>query len=68
AFYPTFRKSWMKPWEEPALAYFIGTMQFSLSLFALERVTPATVIYPVVAATLNLLLIIMLLWRRKVLV
>ncbi|MCK4945188.1 MAG: hypothetical protein KAS59_02885 [Alphaproteobacteria bacterium] len=68
AFYPTFRKSWMKPWEEPALAYFIGAMQFSLSLFALEKVTPATTLYPVVAATLNLLLIIMLLWRRKVLV
>jgi len=68
AYYPTFRKSWMKPWDEPVLAYFIGAMPFVLSLFALEKVTPATVIYPVVAATLSTMMVLMLLWRRKVLV
>ena len=68
AYYPTFRKSWMKPWEEPALAYFIGMVQFSISLFALERVAFTTALYPAVVAALNFTMVFLLLWRRKVLV
>ncbi|MFH1157998.1 MAG: hypothetical protein V1721_03825 [Pseudomonadota bacterium] len=68
AFYPTFRKSWMKPWEECAMAYFIGMVQFILSILALERTTLATALYPFVSVSLDGLLILMLLWRRKVLV
>ena len=67
AFYPTFRKSWKKPWEESALAYFIGMVQFSLSIFALERVAFTTVLYPAVVMTFDALLFLFLLWRRRVL-
>ena len=67
AYYPTFRKSWMKPWEEPALAYFIGMVQFSISLFALERVAFTTALYPAVVAVLNFTMVLLLLWRRKAL-
>ena len=67
AYYPTFRKSWMKPWEEPALAYFIGMVQFSLSLFALERVAFTTALYPAVVVAMNVTMVLLLLCRRKVL-
>jgi len=67
SYYPTFRKSWIKPWEECALAYFIGLMQFSISIFALEKLTLTTALYPIVITIMNGLLVLMLLWRRKVL-
>jgi len=65
ASFPTFRKSWIKPWEEPVLSYFIFAMQFILSIFAMERITTAIVFYPTTIIVMNLLLIMMLLWRRK---
>ena len=67
AFYPTFRKSWMKPWEECAKAYFIEMGQLSLSILALEKMIFATALYPVVVAVMNGSLVLMLLWRRRVL-
>jgi uncharacterized membrane protein YidH (DUF202 family) len=67
AFYPTFRKSWIKPQEESLWAFLIGIPQFSLSIAALERTTLTTVLYPATIAVLNALLVVMLLWRRKAL-
>ena len=68
AFYPTFRKSWTKPWEESAKAYFICMIQYSVSILALERITFTTVLYPTIVTIMAGLLVLMLLWRRKVLV
>ncbi len=67
AFYPTFRKSWMKPAEEGACSFSIGAVQFLLSIFALEKPVLATVLYPVVVVSMNTLLVLMLLYRRRVL-
>ena len=68
ACYPTFRKSWMNPWGEPALVYFIGVVPFSLSIFALERVTLTTALYPAVIVAVNIIMVLLLLQRRRVLV
>jgi chromate transport protein ChrA len=65
AFYPTFRKSWKKPQEESALSFTAMTVPFALSIFALEKITLTTALYPATIVTLNTLLIAMLLWRRK---
>jgi hypothetical protein len=67
AFYPTFRKSWMKPREEGSVIYFNGAVQFSLSIAALEKITVTTALYPATIAVLNAGLVMMLLWRRRVL-
>ena len=68
SYYPTFRKSWKKPWEECALAYFICIIQYSVSILALERITFTTALYPTIVTIMAGLLVLMLLWRRKVLV
>jgi len=66
AFWPTFRKSWMKPYEESAFSFSVMTLQFILSIFALEKTTLTTTLYPATIVTLNVLLIAMILWRRKI--
>ena len=67
ACYPTFRKSWMNPWGEPALVYFVGVVPFSLSIFALERVAFTTALYPAVIVAINITMVFLLLHRRRVL-
>ncbi len=66
-YYPTFRKSWMKPGEESVVVYFVMAVQFLLSLAAMENVTLTTALYPAMIVTMNMLLIILLLARRQVL-
>lgn len=65
AFYPTFRKSWIKPEEEGMLVFFMGGMQFFLSVAALENITLTTALYPVVITAMNMSLVLMLLYRRQ---
>jgi len=67
AFYPTFRKSWDKPREEAAFSFFMGSLQFIFSIFALENVTFTTALYPAIIVIMNVMLVLMLLYRRKVL-
>jgi hypothetical protein len=67
AFYPTFRKSWYRPGEEGAFSFFMAAIQFMLSVFALENFTLTTALYPIVITLMNLLLVGMLLYRRRVL-
>lgn len=67
AMYPTFRKSWYKPWEDGALAFSIATFHFILSLFALDVLNVTTVLYPVTIVSVNTLFVLMLLYRRRVL-
>lgn len=64
AFYPTFRKSWSKPQEEGLASFFIGSFQFFLSILALEKMTLVTVLYPATIVSLNILLVLMLVYRR----
>jgi hypothetical protein len=67
AFYPTFRKSWINPREESVSVFLVSVPQFLLSIAALERMTLTTVLYPAVIVSLNALLVMLLLWRRKAL-
>ncbi len=67
AFYPTFRKSWMKPNEEAIIAYIMAFFKFTLALFALENVSATTALYPFSLVVMNAAFIILVVWRRKVL-
>jgi len=64
AFYPTLRKSWHFPREELVFLYVISTVKHVFSFMALSNVTIATAVFPVVVSIVNLLAIVMILWRR----
>ena len=66
AYYPTFRKSFAKPHEETLSTYVIYSLTFFLALFALERVTWVTALFPLYMVAINLLFVFMVLWRRRV--
>ncbi len=64
-FYPTFRKSWIKPHEEMALVYFLSGFKFAVSLFALEHITLITAFYPCSVILTNWSFLALLLLRRR---
>ena len=65
AFLPTVRKGYGKPNEETAATFALSGTKYFLSLFALNRFTVTTALYPSVLVTLNALFVAMLLIRRK---
>jgi uncharacterized membrane protein HdeD (DUF308 family) len=64
-FSPTFRKSWLKPWEENALTYGLSAGKYALSLLAIENYTMTTVLYSASLVFMNGVFVAMLLFRRK---
>jgi hypothetical protein len=67
AYYPTFRKSYVKPDEELAFKYALTVIRYLFSLLALEHYTVVTSIYQLVSIVMEIGIVIMLLWRRAVL-
>jgi hypothetical protein len=65
AFYPTFRKSWNKPYEENLPSYNLASLKMILSLFALTNITINTALYPSVVVLVNSTLVIVCMIRRK---
>ncbi len=65
AFIPTFRKSFSNPWGETVTLYAVAAIKFIPGLFALERITLTTWLYPASLVIMNSLFTIMLLIRRK---
>ena len=66
AYYPTIRKSWSKPHDEPAMAYIVGTFAQFFSILAIERFIPTNWIAPIATCAANLTLIFVLILRRRV--
>lgn len=64
-FYPTFRKSWLKPFEENALHYFLAALKFILSLVALDNFSIITALYPASLVFMNFTFLVLLYIRRK---
>ena len=64
--YPTFRKSYAKPYEETSGIYIITALKYMVALFALNNVTWITALYPAVVASSCIGFVILLVWRRKV--
>lgn len=66
AFYPTFRKSWLKPGQEHLMTFGISAAMMLCSIIAMENVTINTTLYPSVYVAGNTVFILYSLWRRKV--
>lgn len=66
AYYPTFRKSYGKPYEENVLTYTVDIFKWIVAFFALSDFSATTLIYPVFIFTSNCALVAMIMWRRLV--
>lgn len=64
-FLPTFRKSYSKPYDEPALTYFFSSLSFLFSLGALQVYSFVTLFYPSALVVTNIVFVLFLLIRRK---
>lgn len=64
-FYPTFRKSWAKPFEENISIYFYSAVRCLLSVFALDMLNFNTVFYPCATFAINTFFVVVLVYRRK---
>lgn len=64
-FASTFRKSYSKPYDEPALTYFFSSLSFLFSLGALQTYSFVTLFYPSVLVVTNIVFVSFLLIRRK---
>ncbi|PZO85412.1 MAG: hypothetical protein DI626_07485 [Micavibrio aeruginosavorus] len=67
AFYPTFRKSWHRPYEENAFTFTLSGIKFIFATLALETLNITTSLYPLSLVFMNGVFVIMILWRRKAL-
>ncbi len=65
-YYPTFRKSWDKPWDENLVSYGTGALNLFISLFAMNQLTVISCLYPVCVVAINAVFITMCVIRRKV--
>ncbi|MFH1159283.1 MAG: hypothetical protein V1721_10475 [Pseudomonadota bacterium] len=66
-FYPTYRKSWNKPQEEPPLPWTLGAFKYVVALFALEKFNWTTALYPASLVLMNGVFAVMIVWRKRVL-
>lgn len=64
-FFPTFRKSFHKPYEETLATYTLSCLKFVLALIALRSYTVTTWLYPASLILTNGAFVTMLLIRRK---
>ncbi|NOS67079.1 MAG: hypothetical protein HOO67_01795 [Candidatus Peribacteraceae bacterium] len=64
-FFPTFRKSFDKPFEESAVVYALSPPKCLISLFAIEHYALTTTLYPIAIIILNTGFVTMLWIRRR---
>lgn len=64
-FFPTFRKSYSKPYEETLSTYLLSGLKFVIAFFALTNVSLVTYLYPFSLVLMNWAFVIMLMLRRK---
>jgi len=67
AYYPTFRKSFTKPWDEALSLYVLSIVKNMIGIMAIETFSLTTVLYPASTAVMNVAFIGMVMWRRAVL-
>ncbi len=65
AYFPTIRKSYSKPYDEPALTYFFSFLSILFSLGALQMYSLVTLFYPSAMLVINSFFVLFLLLRRK---
>lgn len=65
AFWPTFRKSWHRPFEENSFMYGFNIPRHCASLLSLQVFSPVTALYPGMLLVMNTVMYIMLKLRRR---
>ena len=65
AYYPTYRKTWSKPMEEPIFSHFLFGFTNTLTIFGLASITVTTAAYPFGVAVASYGFVIYTLMRRK---
>lgn len=65
AFYPTIRKSLKKPYEETLSTHNFAAIKHFISIFALEKISLITALYPSAVFLANLILVGVLIKGRK---
>lgn len=66
-FLPTYRKAFSQPHEESIFAFTLTVLKYTLALSAMKTYSLTTILFPGALIILSTLLIVELLWRRKVL-
>lgn len=64
-FLPTFRKSYMKPYEETSITYSLSGIKFIFAIFALHTISIITALYPLSLVIMNGLFVVMVTIRKK---
>lgn len=64
AFYPTFRKSWLRPHEENSFMYGFNIPRHMVALSALGHISLTTALYPAALLAMNVIMYVMLRSRR----
>ena len=62
---PTFRKSYLRPYQEPPLTYTMASVSWLFSIFALNAFSVTTLIYPIALVVVNGAFVLFLFIRRK---
>lgn len=65
AFYPTFRKSWLKPHEENSFMYGFNIPRHVMTLAAISNFSLVTALYPAALLAMNVIMYVMLKLRRQ---
>ncbi len=66
-FLPTIRKSYSKPFEETLSTYVLSGAAHAISLLALTHYSVITALYPASLVLTNSIFVLMVMWRRKML-
>lgn len=61
---PTLTKGWSRPATDSVTSFALNSLKFVPSLFAMESVSIATMLYPSTLIVVNAVVVILLLWRR----
>jgi hypothetical protein len=64
AFIPTWRKAWHRPYEEVMQTYGWGIPKSFFAALGMTTMNWTTLLYPVIAASLNLVMVVLLMYRR----
>lgn len=64
-FFPTFRKSFHKPHEETVITYFLSGLKYVIALFALQKVSLVTALFPSYLIVANWTFVVMVLMLKK---
>ena len=64
---PTLRKVWAKPYEEMASTHAIAALKHVFVLLAVQNYVPATIIYSLGMVVMNSILVLTILFRRRLL-